>query len=64
MWNSGMPASIAVGISGAAEMRFWPVTAKALMLPMRTCGSEFAAGSIMKSICSAIRSCMAGAAPR
>ncbi len=60
----GSPASSAVGIPGDDGSRVLPVIAKGLTLPAPTSDLKFDDGSIMKSICSARRSCMAGALPR
>ena len=60
----GNPASSAVGISGEEERRVLPVTAKGLMLAVATSDLKLDYGSIMKSICPANRSCIAGALPR
>ena|SRR6478735_1768632 len=43
---------------GAAGVRCLLVTAYAFIVPARTCGAEFAAGSIIRSINPAIRSCI------
>src|SRR5215470_5703126 len=64
IWNPGSPASSTVGTSGAAAMRVLASTAYALIAPARTCGREFGARSIMKSIFPATRSLIAAAAPR
>ena len=63
-WKPGSPASSVVGIFGTDESRAVPVTAKGLTLPLPSSARKFDAGSIMKSICSASRSCIAGALPR
>ena len=60
----GSPASSAVGIAGDDGSRVLPVTANGLTLPAATSDLKFDAGSIMKSICPANRSCIAGALPR
>jgi hypothetical protein len=49
---------------GDEDSRVLPVMAKALMLPVATSDLKLDDGSIIKSICPASRSCMAGALPR
>src|SRR5450432_265584 len=60
----GSPASSAVGIFGDDDSRVRLVMAKGLTLPAPSSARKFDAGSIMKSICSASRSCIAGELPR
>src|SRR6266540_7186902 len=59
----GTPISSTVGMSGAANQRDLAMTARALIWPARTCGSEFDDMSHIMSTCPATRSCMAGAPP-
>src|SRR6266851_1963930 len=58
------PASSAVGIFGDDGSRVLPVMAYGLTLPAPTSDLKFDDGSIMKSICSASRSCIDGQLPR
>ena len=60
----GRPASSAVGISGDDGSRALPVMANGLTLPAPSSDLKFDDGSIMKSICPASRSCIAGPLPR
>jgi hypothetical protein len=61
--ETGRPASSTVGMSGAAAMREFAITAMALIVPARNCGKEFPAMSNIKSICPATRSCIAKSTP-
>ena len=60
----GSPASSAVGMSGDDGSRDLPVIANGLTLLAPSSDLKFEDGSIMKSICPASRSCIAGALPR
>jgi len=62
--NPDNPASSAVGMFGAEGMRLLPVTAYALIVPARTCGSAVTGSAAIISICPATKSCIAGPEPR
>ena len=53
-----------IGMSGDDFSRAFPVTAIGFTLPAASSARKFDDGSIMKSICPATRSCIAGPLPR